>query len=241
MKNRNKYLRFAVCLWLCLLLGGLISACNAGVITNEPSTEATATQAVTDTVHTEAAEPETVFSSAESTSLTEADTTAETATETTGSTTAAAGEHSTRSPSTTAAKTTAPTTTATPTAPKTQECTLTIDCTAALANKDKLVEGHENVVPSDGYLLRKTAVTIQNGDTVYDVLKRACSANGISINGTKTYIRGLQQLDEFDCGTNSGWLYYVNGELPMTPCGKYAVSSGDNIVFYYTVDYSTAY
>ena len=44
---------------------------------------------------------------------------------------------------------------------------------------------------------------------------------------------GINNLDEKDCGSASGWMYKVNGTVPMTSCGKYKMDSGDNLVFYY--------
>lgn len=48
-----------------------------------------------------------------------------------------------------------------------------------------------------------------------------------------TYVVGINNLDEKDCGSASGWMYKVNGTAPMTSCGKYKMDSGDNLVFYY--------
>lgn len=38
-------------------------------------------------------------------------------------------------------------------------------------------------------------------------------------------------------GKNSGWLYKVNGSLPAIPLTSYKLSCGDEILWYYTVDY----
>ena len=35
------------------------------------------------------------------------------------------------------------------------------------------------------------------------------------------YVEGINQLYEFDCGKNSGWMYSVNGEYPNYGASSY--------------------
>jgi len=82
-------------------------------------------------------------------------------------------------------------------------------------------------------------VTLQSGDTVFSVLKRACQAAGVSLDssqmpGYSAYIKGIGNLEEFDCGPQSGWVYSVNGAYSSTGCSKYTVKAGDAIAFRYT-------
>ena len=77
-------------------------------------------------------------------------------------------------------------------------------------------------------------LTLEEGSTVYDAL----CAMGVSISGSSTYVSAINGLGEFDCGQNSGWLYSVNGVYPQKSCGKYVLSSGDSIVWKYTVDWT---
>lgn len=118
-------------------------------------------------------------------------------------------------------------------------CTLTIECTAVLNNMSSLKAGHERYVPSDGYILKNKKMTVSNGDTVYDVLKDACSESGIRLTASSStfgiYVSGINNIDEKDCGKNSGWTYWVNGNMPMVTCGKYTVNNGDAIKFSYVV------
>ncbi len=114
-------------------------------------------------------------------------------------------------------------------------CSIEIECKQILNNMDKLKAGHEDFVPDNGIIMSTHTVTVDNGDTVYDVLKSACTNNGVTINSQKsvygTYIKGLNNIDEFDCGKQSGWVYTVNGSSPPKSCDKYIVSQGDSIVF----------
>lgn len=118
-------------------------------------------------------------------------------------------------------------------------CTLTIECTAVLDNMSSLKAGHEKYVPDDGYILSNKKMTVSKGDTVYDVLKEACSENGIRLTASNStfgiYVSGINNIDEKDCGKNSGWTYWVNGNMPMVTCGKYTVNNGDEIKFSYVV------
>lgn len=156
------------------------------------------------------------------------------------------GKEKTTEKSTGSAKTTQKkkaSTTAASTTKKTEStvstCTLTINCTAVLDNMSSLKAGHEKYIPDDGYILSNKKITFSKGDTVYDVLKEACSENGIRLTASSSsfgiYVSGINNIDEKDCGNKSGWTYLVNGKMPMVTCGKYTVNSGDEIEFSYVV------
>lgn len=117
-------------------------------------------------------------------------------------------------------------------------CSVTIECTSVLDNTDKLKEGHEEYVPSDGYIMSSCSVTIPNDSTAYDAVKAACESQGVTMNVVSSsygkYIAGFNNIDEKDCGNQSGWLYFVNGSSPSKSCSKYKLSNGDNVVFSYT-------
>ena len=48
------------------------------------------------------------------------------------------------------------------------------------------------------------------------------------------YIQGINNLYEFDCGAQSGWMYKVNGWFPNYGCSKYTLEDGDDIVWCFT-------
>ncbi len=116
-------------------------------------------------------------------------------------------------------------------------CYITIDCSSILSKTDNLKEGHEDFVPQNGIILKKTKCIFNDGDSVFNILEKVCSENGIRLSARDTvygiYVVGINNLDEFDCGTASGWVYTVNGKSPSYTCGKYKVSVGDEIVFKY--------
>ncbi len=124
--------------------------------------------------------------------------------------------------------------------------TLSINCQMALDNYDRLdpalKEG--NYLPKDGWILPETVCQIQEGDSVFNVLQRACAANnvqmeyqGSDLNIYKSnYVQGIQYLYEFSCGELSGWMYQVNGVYPQVGSSSCSVSDGDRIDIIYTCD-----
>jgi hypothetical protein len=121
-------------------------------------------------------------------------------------------------------------------------CTLEIRCDTLLKNLDKLSSGKAELVPEDGILLEKTTVSFESGDSVFDVLRRCLREQNVHFEYVDTkaygsiYIEGIGNLYEFDCGEQSGWLYFVNGISPGLGCSGYTVANGDEIVFAYTCD-----
>ena len=126
--------------------------------------------------------------------------------------------------------------------PEAETCTITISCANLVGNTDKLPEAERALVPDDGLLLAKTEFEFDDGDSVFDVLKRAVKDNGIQMEYSTSpayntaYIEGMGNLYEFDAGSASGWCYAVNGDMPNVGCSSYSLSDGDDIVFEYTLD-----
>ena len=104
----------------------------------------------------------------------------------------------------------------------------------------QLKSGHERFVPNDGYIIHAESHTVNRGSTAYDVLKLACNAHGIRLTAKSTsygvYVVGINNLDEKDCGSASGWMYKVNGWFPNYGCSRYQVQQGDVICWVYTCD-----
>lgn len=118
--------------------------------------------------------------------------------------------------------------------------TIEIRCDTILNNMGNLTGGKEAYVPSNGVILSTSKIEFTEGETVFDVLQRACSRAGIQLEYRYTplygsyYIEGINQLYEFDCGDESGWMYKVNGWFPNYGCSSYTLKEGDVIVWCYT-------
>ena len=121
-----------------------------------------------------------------------------------------------------------------------KSCTIEIRCDTILKNMSDLTAGKDRYVPSNGVILATSAVEFVDGETVFDVLKRVCSYGGIQLEYSYTqmygsyYIEGINNLYEFDCGQQSGWMYKVNGWFPNYGCSEYVLKDGDTIVWCYT-------
>lgn len=107
-------------------------------------------------------------------------------------------------------------------------CTYTIECSSILDYTDVLQSNYQ--VPSNGIIYSQT-VEIEDDDTVMSILKRT----GVSTDISLGYVKGIDGLYEFDCGSESGWTYSVNGTKPNVGASKYSVSDGDVIKWTYVV------
>lgn len=121
-------------------------------------------------------------------------------------------------------------------------CYLTISCATILDNMGDLAEGKEVLVPADGIILPRTEVTFYEGESVFDVLQRETQNRRIHMESNfmpmynSAYIEGIGNLYEFDCGSESGWEYRVNGWFPNYGVSRYVVQQGDEVELVYTCD-----
>ena len=77
------------------------------------------------------------------------------------------------------------------------------------------------------------------GATVKDVLDKALAEAGMSCsNPTGNYVESINGIGEFTNGSNSGWMYTLNGTHPNLGVSEQTVKAGDVIVFHYTDDYT---
>lgn len=110
--------------------------------------------------------------------------------------------------------------------------TISINCSTAVKNKNSKRKTADILMPCD--------VTFNKGDTVFDLLKRACKENKIQFEyegeGSSVYISGIDYLYEFDCGDLSGWEYCVNDKFPNVGCNAYNLKDGDKVKWLYTCD-----
>ncbi|MCD8049525.1 MAG: DUF4430 domain-containing protein [Clostridia bacterium] len=120
--------------------------------------------------------------------------------------------------------------------------TIEINAATILENFPSLDEAlrDEKYVPSDGIILPKTIVYIEDGDSVFDVLERVTRENKIQMEYSESpgsiYVEGINYLYEFSCGELSGWMYSVNGDFAQVGCESYILENGDKIKWLYTCD-----
>lgn len=122
------------------------------------------------------------------------------------------------------------------------ECTISISCRTILNNMGALKKEKKDIVPSDGYILKSTKYEYNEGDTVFDVLKKVCINQKIPMEFSYTplygsnYVEGIENIYEFDCGSLSGWMYSVNGKFYNYGSSEIKVNKGDVIKWEYTCD-----
>ncbi len=123
--------------------------------------------------------------------------------------------------------------------PEENICYLSIGCGTAIDGGLNKTKGFTHL-PGDGMILPKTEVTFQDGDTVFAVLAAAVRAEGIHMEYSGgaglEYVKGIDNLYEFDAGRFSGWMFCVNGWFPNYGCGQYKIERGDVIEWNYTCD-----
>ena len=92
--------------------------------------------------------------------------------------------------------------------------------------------------------IAKKSVTVASGSTVGTVFEKVLSDAGYKYEYKgNNYIASITDkynytLGEFDRGSGSGWMYLVNDKAPTVGLKSYKLSDGDDIVWYYTGDYT---
>ncbi len=98
------------------------------------------------------------------------------------------------------------------------------------------------MVPVNGIIFEEKSVHFNEGESVFDLLLKEMRENEIHIEFVdtpiynNTYIEGIANFYEFDCGELSGWMYKVNGVFPNYGCSSYKLKSGDKVEWVYTCD-----
>ncbi len=108
---------------------------------------------------------------------------------------------------------------------QTQETTAEPEQTPAAATVSITIEGFDSTI------LAQTQAEYSDEMTVFSLLKDITRANKIQMEfggvGSNVYIKGIDNLYEGDNGAESGWQYYVNGEIPKVSAGKCDLAAGD--------------
>ncbi len=121
------------------------------------------------------------------------------------------------------------------------EAELSIDFRDILRNKDSISEDVLKKVPESGYLAKSEKISVKEGSSAWDVVKAYLDKNNITYDAEDSqyglYIKGVNNLNQFDAGKNSGWMYTINGDMANVGISAYTLAAGDKIRFFYAVDY----
>lgn len=124
--------------------------------------------------------------------------------------------------------------------PEGASCTVEIRCDAVMDDSAGLAQSKRAYLPADGVILAAQPVTLEVGDTAFDVLRRVCEAESIALEFSFTplygsyYVEGIGNLYEFDGGEQSGWVYAVNGVQTGQASSSQPLSDGDAVVWHYS-------
>ena len=93
-----------------------------------------------------------------------------------------------------------------------------------------------SVTGPSGTLLSKTSYDWYDGITARDLLEQT----SLDVEGSSNYVSSIEGIAQFDYGSNSGWLFKVNGDESITiSADNYELDVDDYVVWYYTRDYTT--
>lgn len=128
---------------------------------------------------------------------------------------------------------------------ETIEATMEIRCDKLADNLDALTKPElKKYIPKDGAILAPTKFRMKKGATAFDLTRKACDENDIqfeykkSITYNSIYVKGINYLYEFSAGKKSGWMYMVNGKAPEYGSDQFKLKEGDEVLWYYVVDYT---
>lgn len=88
-------------------------------------------------------------------------------------------------------------------------------------------------------VLEETALLFSEGQTVLDMLKEVTREHKIHMEysgtGVASYVKGIDNIYEFDKGAESGWIYSVNGDVCNESAGAVKLTEGDKVVWQYVL------
>lgn len=86
--------------------------------------------------------------------------------------------------------------------------------------------------------IEKASYSVKSGATVLALFEKALKAKGLSYTNENGYISKINGLSEKDNGNLSGWMYLLNGKTSLSGVSEQKLNNGDNVIFYYTDNYT---
>lgn len=127
-----------------------------------------------------------------------------------------------------------------------QTCTMIVKCVDVLQNPHMLNPEKAGIIPPSGIIYHTEYAEFHDGESVFDVFKREMKNQKLHFDyegnaSGGAFVSGIGNLYNGDCGANSGWMYYVNGEIPEVGCSQYTLQGGDLIEWIYVCDMNTLF
>lgn len=126
--------------------------------------------------------------------------------------------------------------------PAGDDITVTVSLFGDHVHSDNETDIHTMMSDNLEEWVHETSYTVSNNATVWDVMQLLLKDNNMTCqNPTGNYIESItrngKSLGELTNGSNSGWLYTLNGSYPLLAVSEQFLNGGDIIVFHYTDDY----
>lgn len=94
----------------------------------------------------------------------------------------------------------------------------------------------------EGEIIFSAQPEYYEGITAFDALTESAKEKGIPVafTGSKSsaYVTSIAGLAEKKHGSASGWIYTINSESVMHPCGKCVLSPGDSVEWTYITEFT---
>jgi len=113
---------------------------------------------------------------------------------------------------------------------------LSVNASAALRS-DNLSQEVRDVLPEDGYILQTRQIRITRRTTVLTLLRDELTQEEISFIIRRGYVAEIGGLNEKAIGTQSGWIFFINGEFASLGAGSTVVQADDIIEWRYTASF----
>jgi hypothetical protein len=114
---------------------------------------------------------------------------------------------------------------------KSKSVTISVNCAIAAQNE---LPG----APEDGWIITERTVLIDDGDTVFDILKKVCDEEKVLLMtrkaGNAVFVSAIGGITAVNA--KSGWMFSVNDEFPMTSASAFKLDDQDVIKWQYTMD-----
>jgi hypothetical protein len=117
--------------------------------------------------------------------------------------------------------------------------TVNIDCIAAV----EATYNRPIFLSDEGWMLRDYQVSLKEGETAHDALRKACEETDMELEttgiGSSEFVTGINALLQYECGEKSTWIFFVNGEGSKTAMNDYIPKAGDVLSWRYSLDWGS--
>lgn len=93
---------------------------------------------------------------------------------------------------------------------------------------------------ADKGMLYDKDVTAEEGTTVYDALVDTGLDLAVDSSSGSVYVDGIGGVIGSQTSSTAGWLYTVNGEVPMVGADSQKIEEGDQVVWTFYPDFTQA-